>query len=205
VTIMESVDPLLQELFSSRMRAHVLSQMLPRPHLRFSLTDLSRLLGQPISSLQHECYKLERLGLLRGKREGNTRRYEVVSTFPLLRPLTTLVTTAIGPAVALRAALEDVPGLDFAFFAGSLPLTSSTKPARVVLVGDVPLEEIDAVQARSALALDLPSDLVETAFYRRDDWRERLKQQSAYAVGLMNGPRVDLWGSPDRAKANGRS
>jgi hypothetical protein len=139
---------------------------------------------------------------LRGKREGNTRRYEVVSTFPLLRPLTTLVTTAIGPEIALRAALEEVPGLDFAFFAGSLPLTSSTKTARVVLVGDVPLEEIDAVQERSSLALDLPSDLVETAFYRRDDWRERLKQQSAYAVGLVNGPRVDLWGSPDQAAAS---
>lgn len=189
-------DPLLQELFSSRMRALVLSQMLPRPQVRSSLTDLSRLLEQPISSLQHECYKLERLGLLRGKREGNTRRYEVVSTFPLLRPLTTLVTTAIGPERSLKAALEDVPGLDFAFFAGSLPVDGTGRSARVVLVGDVPLEAIDAVQERAALALNLPSDLVEPAYYRRDDWRERLKQKSAYAVGLMNGPRVDLVGSP---------
>src|SRR6478752_7807764 len=158
VTTMDStvtVDPLLQELFSSRMRAYVLSQMLPRPHLRFSLTDLSRLLGQPISSLQHECYKLERLGLLRGKRDGNTRLYEVVSTFPLLRPLTTLVTTAIGPERSLKAALEDVPGLDFAFFAGSLPVSATGRAARVVLVGDVPLESIDAVQERDALALNL--------------------------------------------------
>ena len=35
----------LAELFSSRVRAAVLALVLPRPHLRFSLTDLSRRLG----------------------------------------------------------------------------------------------------------------------------------------------------------------
>ena len=41
----------LAELFSSRVRAVVLALLLSRPHLRFSLTDLSRRLGLPVSSL----------------------------------------------------------------------------------------------------------------------------------------------------------
>ena len=56
---------LLAELFSSKVRAAALGVFLPRPHCWFSLTELSRLLGLPVSSLQHECYKLARLGLLR--------------------------------------------------------------------------------------------------------------------------------------------
>jgi DNA-binding IclR family transcriptional regulator len=67
-------DP-LAELFSSRVRSAVLTLVLPRPHLGFSLTDLSRRLGLPVSSLQHECYKLTRLGLLRDERVGNARLY----------------------------------------------------------------------------------------------------------------------------------
>jgi len=189
-------DLLLQEIFSSRMRAAVLGHMLPRPHLRFSLTELSRLLDQPISSLQHECYKLERIGVITGKREGNTRRYAVQTSFVLYRPLTALVTAALGAHRALKASLESLTGLESAFYAGPLPLQTGGKPGRVVLIGDIPLEEIDDVQERAALALNLPTDQVETAFYRLDDWLDRLRQQSAYAVGLLNGSRVDLVGDP---------
>lgn len=187
---------LLQEIFSSRMRAAVLGQMLPRPHLRYSLTELSRLLDQPISSLQHECYKLERIGVLRGRREGNTRRYGVVREFALYRPLTQLITAALGPEASLRAALEGVTGLDAAFFSGTIPNNPTGTPARLVLIGDVPLEEIDAVQERATLAVNVACEHIETVFYRLDDWRERLNQGSAYATSLLNGPRIDLIGDP---------
>lgn len=178
------------------MRAAVLGHMLPRPHLRFSLTELSRLLDQPISSLQHECYKLERIGVIVGKREGNTRRYAVQPQFALYRPLTSLVTAALGPEISLKASLESLTGLESAFFAGTLPITTPEQPVRVVLIGDIPLEEIDDVQERAALALNLPTEQVETAFYRLDDWLDRLRQKSAYALGLLNGDRVDLVGDP---------
>jgi hypothetical protein len=187
---------LLQEIFSSRMRAAVLGQMLPRPHLRYSLTELSRLLGQPISSLQHECYKLERIGVLLGRREGNTRRYGVVRDFVLFRPLTQLVTAALGPETALRAALDGVAGLDAAFFSGTIPTEANGTPARLVLIGDVQLEEIDAIQDRATLAVNAACEEIETVFYRQDDWQERLTQGSAYATSLLNGPRIDLIGNP---------
>ncbi len=190
---------LLQEIFSSRMRAAVLGQMLPRPHLRYSLTELSRLLGLPISSLQHECYKLERIGLLKARREGNTRRYGVVRGFVLYRPLTGLVTAALGPEAALRAGLESVNGLETAFLAGDIPVDSDSAPARLVLIGDVPLEEIDAIQERATLAVNAACDEIETVFYRPDDWRARLDQGSAYATSLINGPRIDLVGTPASA------
>ena len=78
----------LAELFSSRVRAVVLALLLSRPHLRFSLTDLSRRSGMPVSSLQHECYKLTRMGVLRDERVGNTRQYRPNPAWPLLQPLT---------------------------------------------------------------------------------------------------------------------
>ena len=67
----------LSELFASRVRAAVLGHVVPRPQRGFSLTELSRLLGLPISSLQHECYKLERIGILISHRAGASRRYSI--------------------------------------------------------------------------------------------------------------------------------
>jgi hypothetical protein len=196
------VSEILAELFSSKVRAQVLGQMLPRAHLGFSLTELSRLLRLPISSLQHECYKLERIGIIKGRREGNSRRYRVNSACPLLPQLTALVVAGIGEQNALRAALEDIPGLEVAFLARALPLHptdgehSTADLIPLVLIGEVSLEAVDAAQARVATLLDLPTSRIESVFYLPADWRDRIEQQSQYAVWLMSGPRTDLLGSP---------
>ena len=190
-------DDLLAELFSSRVRATVLRHLLPRPHLGFSLTDLSRALGLPISSLQHECYKLERIGVLASRRDGNARRYAPNPACPLLAPLTALVLADRGPGPFLAAAVEGVPGVETAFLAGTFP-PPAAGTVRLVLVGEVPLEELDAALDRVAAALALPPDRVELAFFRPDDWRERASQANPYVADLLAGPRTDLLGAADR-------
>ncbi len=196
------MSEILAELFSSKVRSTVLQHMLPRPHLGLSLTDLSRILGLPISSLQHECYKLERIGVLRARREGNARRYRVNPTWPLRRELTALIVAALGQETALRATLQGVQGLEAAFLARQLPLNpadsegTGVAPIPLVLIGEVPLEEIDAAQERVASILGLPPGKIEAVFYRPGDWRTRLEQRSPYAVWLISGPRTDLLGQP---------
>ena len=196
------MSEILAELFSSKVRAQVLGQMLPRAHQGFSLTELSRILGLPISSLQHECYKLERIGIVKGRREGNSRRYRVNPACPILSELTALVVKGIGEAEALRAALDDIPGLEAAFLARTLPLDSAESEQTtaglipLVLIGEVSLEAVDDAQARVAGLLDLPVSRIEAVFYLPSDWRDRLEQQSQYAVWLISGPRTDLLGNP---------
>jgi len=193
---------MLAELFSSKVRAAVLGQMLTRPHLRYSLTDLSRVLDVPISSLQHECYKLERIGVLKARRDGNARRYRVDQTCPIWKELTALVVATLGQEESLRATLQGVTGLEAAFIARTLPITPNESdlqgvgPIPLVLIGEVPLEEIDAAQERVASILGIPAAKLEAVFYRPGDWRSRLDQRSPYAVWLISGPRTDLFGDP---------
>ena len=194
------MNELLSELFSSKVRAAVLGHMLPRPQVALSLTEFSRLLGLPISSLQHECYKLERIGIIKGKREGNSRRYRVNGQCAILPELTALVVAALGQEAAVRATLADVPGLEAAFIGRALPIDDgaeiSATPIPLVLIGEIPLEEIDSAVDRVSRLLDLPSSRFEAVFYRPGDWRARLDQNSQYAVWLVSGPRTDLVGNP---------
>jgi hypothetical protein len=191
------VSEILAELFSSKVRASVLEQMLPRPHAGYSLTELSRLLDHPISSLQHECYKLERIEVLKARRDGGSRRYRVNTACPILPQLTALIVSAIGQEAALRATLQHVPGLESAFIARTLPLVAAEAEAAIgpiplVLIGEVSLEEIDAAQERVTSLLGLTSGKIEAVFYRPGDWKSRLEQRSQYAVWLVSGPRTDL-------------
>jgi hypothetical protein len=191
----------LSELFASKLRAAVLSHIVPRPHRGYSLTELSRVLGMPISSLQHECYKLERIGVLTSGRSGASRRYTIDPECPARRELTALVVRVVGQQQALQATLEDVPGLQSAFIAAELPLgeggeVDEAAAIPLVLIGEVPLEEIDALQARVPEMLGLPQSRVEAVFYLPEDWRSRVQQRAPYAVWLLEGPRTHLAGEP---------
>jgi hypothetical protein len=150
------------------------------------------LLGLPISSLQHECYKLERLGLLVGKREGNAYRYRGNPDCPQIAPLTALVVSAIGDEEALRATLDEVPGVQAAFLAGTLPKAGGDGTAPLVVIGDVPLEELDALESRPAIVLNLSADAIELAYYRPDDWRTKLQQANPFVLSILKGNRLDL-------------
>ena len=202
------MNDLLAQLFSSRVRAAVLGHMLTRPHMRFSLTELSRALDLPVSSLQHECYKLERIGILMGRREGNSRRYRLDSACAVLPQLSSLVVAALGQEASLRATLQDVAGLEAAFLAKTLPYyeggegtTASSGPIPLVLIGEVGLEEIESAQERVASLLGLAPNRVEAVFYSPTDWASRIEQGSQYAVWLINNARTDLVGDPTVAAA----
>ena len=182
----------LAELFSSRVRAAVLALVLPRPHLRFSLTDLSRRLGLPVSSLQHECYKLSRLGLLHDERVGNARLYRPDPAWPLLEPLTALTVRAMPLAEALHGAIEAVPGIDGAWISGDV--AAPPAPVYVVVVGSLGLEDIDGVFDRSRVALVPLAGLgrVELAYFRPSDWGARVTAGDPFAMLLCTVPRIEL-------------
>ena len=193
---------LLAELFSSKVRAAVLALLLPRPHLGFSLTDLSRRLGLPVSSVQHECYKLARLGLLRVERAGGARLYRPNGEWPLLAPLSALTIRAMPIAEALHGAAEQVPGLELAWVAGD---AESSDPLYLLIVGELGLEALDGVFARARFALATIADAnrVELAFFRPADWAARLAAGDPFAAALSAAPRIAIVSAPiDGAEPN---
>jgi DNA-binding transcriptional ArsR family regulator len=162
----------LGEVLSSRVRATLLAWATPRLETRFSLTELARETGVAISSLQHECYKLERLGVLEGRREGTSRRYAVVLGHPLTRPLLNLVIATIGLEAVLQDAVADAGAIDLALIAGPNPNVVG-EDLLLVLIGEADLEGLERALQRVALLLATDLDRFEIAYFQRADWESR--------------------------------
>lgn len=158
----------LAEVLSSRVRATVLAWLAPRLDARFSLTELSQAVGTPVSSLQHECYKLERLGVLTGRREGASRRYAIQLDHPLSRPLVNLVIATLGLEAVLQEAIAEGGRFDVAALAG--PDGTGGRPV-LVLIGDASLSGLDQIGRRVSLLLGFDPEWLELAYFQRDDWR----------------------------------
>jgi hypothetical protein len=184
------VPELLAELFSSRVRAAVLALLLPRPHLGFSLTELSRRLGLPLSSLQHECYKLARLGLLRDERVGGARLYRPDPAWPLLDALTALTVRALPVEEALSGAFERVSGVERAWVAAD-PADRS-EMVYLVVIGNLGIDALDAVFARARVALQPRARRLELAFFRSADWAARVAAGDPFAGQLEATREGDL-------------
>ena len=158
---------LLGEVFSSKVRATVLAWAVPRLETPFSLTELSREVQAPISSLQHECYKLERLGVLQGRREGASRRYRVQVEHRLTRPLIGLVIATLGLEFVLSDAVREAGSIDHAVLAGEGP--GGDGRFLLGLVGEAGLEGLDRAQQRVALVLGIDPEQIELAYFRDVD------------------------------------
>lgn len=178
---------ILAEILSSRVRAAVLTFFVARSDDAFSLTELSRALALPVSSLQHECYKLERLGVLKGRREGGSRRYVLQRDTPITEPLARLVLATRRTPELLGAALTDLPGLDQAFL-----VQGEDSNLELVIIGDVPFDQLDAAQRRVAALLGRQPTSIGLAFYRPDDWRQRQAEGNPRVRRLLASPRQTL-------------
>ena len=180
----------LAELLSSRVRAAVLAFLVARDGARFSLTELARQLDLSISSVQHECYKLERLGALKGRREGASRRYWLDRDTAYVRELIDLVIAVVGRERLLSLALADFAGLH-----GALLATASSTPS-LILIGELGLEELAAAQERAAAILDVSVTAVELAFFRPAEWREHRAHDHPVVARLRDSEVTVLTGDP---------
>ncbi len=168
----------LGELFSSRIRASVLAYLVAREESRFSLTELSRALDLSVSSIQHECYKLERLGVLKGRREGASRRYWLDRDQQFVPVLMWLVITVIGQPTVLSYALHGIDGLE-----GALLTTNGETPT-LTLIGNLGLDELATVQERATKILEVPESALNVAFYDPSTWADYVDQQHPTVVAL---------------------
>jgi hypothetical protein len=195
------VTDLLAELFSSKVRAAVLGMLLPRPHCWFSLTELSRSLGLPVSSLQHECYKLARVGLLHDQRSGNVRRYSPDPAFALLKPLTALVLAAVPLSESLPAAAEGMNGVEQGWLTGE-PSGRNARPFLVV-IGNLGVEDLDALFERARAAADSAgTGDIELAYYPSTEWARRLASHDPFVTSLQTDVAVNMYTTPVPVEAS---
>lgn len=192
---MKSAMTFLSGIFSSKVRASVLVFLVTRSDRRFSLTELARELGLPVSSLQHECYKLERLNVIKGRREGLSRRYRVLTEEPTNVAMVQLVVSALGMQHATDLTLSDLVGVSGAVVVDAATYAGDDKLAYLVLVGDVDLAHLDVAHARMSTILGIPPDALEVAFFVEDEWAMRAQTGNPVLQRLQTMPTIAATGA----------
>ena len=116
---MRSDAPALLPILRSRHLAELLAALLIHPDRRYTLTELSRLLSVPASTLHREVERLLEAELITAEQVGRARLLTANPANRHIGPLTTLVVGAFGPHLVLAEEFADIAGIESLLIYGS--------------------------------------------------------------------------------------
>src|SRR5664280_1404141 len=103
---MRSEAPALLPIFRSQHQAAMLAWLLLHPDDEYTLTNLAKRLGVPLTTLQREAQRLVEAGILQDRTLGRARLVRANLTNRAAAPLTQLLEVTFGPETVIGAAFN---------------------------------------------------------------------------------------------------
>lgn len=162
---MKAIVPALTPLFRSDAQAEMLASVILEPEREFSMSELGRIAGANLATSHREVERFIAMGIVLDRRVGRARVVKANPDYPLLEPLRQILDFGYGPAIVLKAAINELEGVTEAFIYGSWAARRAGQvgaPPRdidVILIGEPTREAMGAlvrfVQPRVALPVNV--------------------------------------------------
>ncbi len=97
---------MLEKLFTSGIRADIMSLLFNNPEEKFYVREIARLINKNPSGVKRELDKLKLMDLVTSEREGNLKYFKVNRNSPLFPELKGLIAKSLGLPGALKSVLK---------------------------------------------------------------------------------------------------
>jgi hypothetical protein len=179
---------MLKKLFSSSIRADVLSLLLNSPDEQFYIRETAKLLRKNPSGVKRELDKLEKMGIAISEKIANLKYFQADKDSPLFSELKNLITKSLGLPGALKAVLR-ASGAKTAFLYG--PFAEGDSEATV---------DLFVIGASSSLTKELKDierrfdEKINCIMMEEDEYRLKKKKGDSTLKRLLSGKRIILIG-----------
>jgi predicted transcriptional regulator with HTH domain len=179
---------MLKSLFSSSIRADVLSLLLNSPDEQFYIREIAELLRKNPSGVKRELDNLEKMEIVTSEKVANLKYFKANKDSPLFSELKNLITKSLGLPGALKAVLR-ASGARAAFLYG--PYAEGN---------DINTVDLFVIGAMSSLTKELKD--IEKRFDRKinctiideDEYKLKKKKGDSHLKRLLSGKRITLIG-----------
>ncbi len=127
---------MLETLFTSGIRADILSLLFISPDEQFYVREIARLVRKNPSGIKRELDKLEKMNLVESEKEGNLKYFKVNKNSFLFPELKGLIAKSLGLSGALKSVLR-ASEAKMAFIYGSYTVDSNTPSINLFIVSDL--------------------------------------------------------------------
>ncbi len=179
---------MLKSLFSSSIRADLLSLLLNSPDEQFYIREIAKLLRKNPSGIKRELDKLEEMGIVTSEKIVNLKYFQANQESPLFSELKNLITKSLGLPGALKAVLR-ASGAKAAFLYGPYAEGQNESPVDMFVIGASP------TLARELKNLEKRFDQkIECTVIDEEEYRLKKKKGDANLKKILSGKRITLIG-----------
>ena len=172
---MRSDAPALLPVFRSQLQADILAVLLLNPDQEYSLTELARRFGAPLSTVHGEVRRLTEAGLLTRRDAGRSAMIRANVSNRLVEPLADVLFLAWGPRQVVAEEFSELAGAERVLIFGSWAARYQQQHGPpphdldVLVVGVSARQDVYDAADRAEQRLGMPvNPVIRTA----DAWRE---------------------------------
>jgi predicted transcriptional regulator with HTH domain len=179
---------MLKSLFSSSIRAEILSLLLNSPDEQFYIREIAKLLRKNPSGIKRELDKLEEMGIVTSEKIVNLKYFQANQESPLFSELKNLITKSLGLPGALKAVLR-ASGAKAAFLYGPYAEGQDESAVDMFVIGASPSlsRELKNLEKRFDQKIDC-------TVIDEEEYRLKKKKGDANLKKILSGKRITLIG-----------
>lgn len=192
----------LEQLVCSRVRARILGALFGMRAAPLHLRDIQRRVGLAVGTVRQDLMKLENMGIVVRRRDGNRVYFAAEENHPLYPELRGLVLKTVGLADSLGEVLTR-DGIQCAFVFGSVAAGTDRAASDIdlMVIGTVGFRKLSGLL--SGLGERLGREINPHAM-TPGEWAGRVAKKDHFVGSLMKGPKLFVVGSADELEAMGR-
>lgn len=191
---MGKTNNILKTLFSSEVRINILSHFFMHPDEGYYIRQLEKILKKPVSNIQKELVKLEKIDLLSSSVEGNQKRYILKNEFPLYDELRNIFIKTTGLSDLIRDSLHLIKKIEFAFIYGSFATGDETSQSDVdlMIVGNVS----DIIINKSIKKVEKQINrIINYSIYSKGEIEKRISANDNFIKTILEAPIILIIGN----------
>lgn len=179
---------MLKSLFSSSIRADVLSLLLNSPDEQFYIREIATILRKNPSGVKRELDNLEKMGIVNSEKIVNLKYFQANKESPLFAELKNLITKSLGLPGALKAVLR-ASGAKAAFLYGPYAEGEDVSTVDLYVIGAMSslTKELKDIERR----FDIKTNCT---LIDEDEYKLKKKKRDANLKRLLSGKRITLIG-----------
>ncbi len=191
----------LERIFGSRIRAKILGWLFTHPDESFFVRQMALILEEDPTNVSREMAKLEELGILRSKRNGNLKHFQTNQECPFFEELKGLVLKTTGVAGRIRTSIERLAGIKFAFIYGSYAQGGEKADSDVdlMIIGDVDMDHLDSHLGKLEKILGREISYV---LYSMEEFQSKRKAKDAFLKDVLGGRKIMVAGAENGLEAS---
>ena len=191
----------LAELTGSKSRAEVFRLLFEQPGKELYLRELHRQTSLSIRPIQQELDRLETIGLIKTRKDGNRVYYSANTHHPIYPEIRSLVEKTTGVRAILRTALQD-PQIQVAFIFGSVASGKATPESDLDLfvIGDLGLRKL--TKLLSGLTLRIGRE-INPHVMSTEEFSKKLRAKNHFISSVMETEKMFVIGDEDELKRLG--